>query len=176
MTCFEVDSTQHGVIESPFPNRQMILLHRHGSAGDSLDSPGLDRARPLDRQGRADARDLAKVLAPLEITQVVSSPLRRCVESVRPLATARGLEIELRDELEPDAPPAKTRALLRELPDFSLVCTHREVIERLFHGKIAAEKGGTWLLARKRGRLVPVEYVPPPTTVQPRLGAPVRSR
>jgi phosphohistidine phosphatase SixA len=175
MTRFEVDSTRHGVIESPFPHRQMILLHRHGSAGDSLASPRLDRARPLDRQGRADARELVKVLAPLEITRVVSSPLRRCVESVRPLANARGLEIELRDELEPDAPPGKTRALLRELPDFSLVCTHREVIERLFHGKIAAEKGGTWVLARKRGRLVPVEYLPPPTTVQPPLGAPVRS-
>jgi phosphohistidine phosphatase SixA len=154
----------------------MILLHRHANAGDRLDSPLLDRTRPLDRQGRADARELADVLAPLAVTRVVSSPLRRCVESVQPLATARALEIELREELEPDAPRAKTRALLRELPDFSLVCTHREVIERLFHGKIAAEKGGTWVLARKRGRLAPVEYVPPPTTVQPRLGALVRSR
>ena len=65
------------MIESPFPDRQMILLHRHASAGDRLASLRLDRARPLDRQGRADARELVKVLAPLEITQVVSSPLSR---------------------------------------------------------------------------------------------------
>ena len=153
----------------------MVLLHRHASAGDRLDSPGLDRARPLDGHGRADARELTDVLAPMEITRVVSSPLRRCVESVRQLATARGLEIELRDELAPEASPAKTRELLRALPDSSLVCTHREVIERLFHGRIAAEKGGTWVLARKRGRLVPAEYVPPPTRMPSRLGSLVRS-
>ena len=114
--------------------------------------------------------------APLEIARLVSSPLRRCVESVRPLATERRIAIELRDELGPEAPVAETRALLRGLPDFSLVCTHREVIERLFHGKIAAEKGGTWVLERRRGKLTPVDYVPPPTTVQPRLGSLARSR
>jgi 8-oxo-(d)GTP phosphatase len=136
----------------------------------------MDRARPLDPEGRADARELPEALAPLEIARVVSSSLRRCVDSIRPLASARGLEIEVHDELTPDAGLAETRALLRELPDFSLVCTHREVIERLFHGRIAAEKGGTWILERRRGTLTPVEYLPPPTSVQLRLGslAPIR--
>ena len=164
------------MIESRFTDRQMILLHRHASAGEGLDSPRLDAARPLDRRGRSDARLLPELFAPLEIARIVSSPLRRCVESVRPLAAARGLDIELRDELTPDARLAETRKLLREVPEFSFVCTHREVIERLFHGKIAAEKGGTWVLERRRGRLVPLEYVPPPTTAQAQLGSLVRSR
>ena len=155
-----------------------MLLHRHASAGERLDAPELDRARPLDRVGRADARRLADVLEGQEITRIVSSPLRRCVDSVKPLATVRGLEIELRDELEPQASAETTTGLLRGLPDTTLLCTHREVIERLFEGKIACEKGGTWILERRRSRLVPVEYIGPPTTLERerRLGALVRSR
>jgi 8-oxo-dGTP diphosphatase len=154
-----------------------MLLHRHASAGERLDSSSLDRARPLDRIGRADARRLPDVLEPYEITRLVSSPHRRCVDTIRRLAAVRGLEIELRDELAPDAAVAETRALLDDLPDTALVCTHREVIERLFDGKIACEKGGTWILERRGSRRVPVEYVAPPTTVERerRLASFVRS-
>jgi phosphohistidine phosphatase SixA len=107
---------------------------------------------------------LPDVLAPYEITRLVSSPHRRCRESLRQLAAARGLEIEQRDELARDASAEKAKTVLAELPDTALVCTHREVIGRLFDDEIASEKGGTWLLERRGPRLVPVEYLAPPTT------------
>jgi phosphohistidine phosphatase SixA len=156
-----------------------MLLHRHASAGGRLDVPALDDARPLDRVGRADARRLPDVLVGHELTRIVSSPLRRCLDSVAPLARARGLEIEMSEDLGTDASGEATARLLRELPDTALVCTHREVIGRLFGGAIASEKGGTWILERTRAKLLlPVDYIAPPTTLERerRLAALARSR
>jgi len=84
--------------------------------------------------------------------------------TVRALALERMLEIELRDELAPDAPAADASALLAELLDTALVCTHREVIERLFDGDVTCEKGAAWVVDRVAGRLDAVAYVPSPTS------------
>ena len=108
-------------------------------------------------------RDL---LARFEIDRIVTSPHARCVETVGPIAGARRLEIEQCTELEPDAALADVLALLAELSDATLVCTHREVIERLFSGEISCEKGGCLCVERRRGRLVPVDYMPPPPSVR----------
>jgi len=139
-----------------------MLLHRHSSAGEKRDSPIDDRARPLDPVGRADARRLPWLLAGYSLEGIVSSPYRRCLESVEPLAVARSLEVEPADELAPDAALDDVKALLERLDDATLACTHREVLDRLFDGRLACEKGGTWMVERRGSLLVPVEYVPPP--------------
>lgn len=136
---------------------------RHASAGQRFSSASLDRARRLDRVGRADARELPEALSEHAIDRVVSSPHARCVETVGALARSRHLRVELRDELLPDASIENVCALLDELPDSALVCTHREVIERLFD--LTCEKGGTWLLERRDGALEPVAYLPAPSSV-----------
>ncbi len=97
------------------------------------------------------------------IERVVSSPHARCLETVGALARSRNLRVEVRDELGPDGAVEEVLALLDELPDTALVCTHREVIERLFGSELTCEKGGTWLLERRNGRLEPVAYLPPPS-------------
>jgi phosphohistidine phosphatase SixA len=154
-----------------------MLLHRHASAGEKLESPSLDRARRLDGDGCADAAALRHALAGYPIERIVSSSHRRCIDSVRPLAEARGLPAERREELAPDALLEDTKALLEELPRNVLVCTHREVFERLFNGDLACEKGGTWVVERHGSRLVPTEYLPPPTSRHERRSAVlVRSR
>jgi 8-oxo-(d)GTP phosphatase len=140
-----------------------MLLLRHASAGERRPSATLDRARRLDRRGRADARELPAALAEHAIERVVSSPHARCVESVEALAHRRNLRVEIRDELAPDSPLEDVLALLAELPDAALVCTHREVFERLFDGELTCEKGGTWLVERRGGELAPVAYLPPPS-------------
>jgi phosphohistidine phosphatase SixA len=139
-----------------------VLLLRHASAGKRRSSATDDRARKLDRTGRGDARRLPDMLAGHEIDAIVTSPHARCVESVEPIARARGLEIECREELAPDASRRDTMALLAELPATTLVCTHREVIEQLFAGEVSCEKGGTWLLERRGRRWAPAAYLPPP--------------
>jgi phosphohistidine phosphatase SixA len=144
---------------------QKVLLNRHASAGERLSSASLDRARRLDRVGRADARELPDALTDHVVERVVSSPHARCVETVGALARSRNLRVEIREELLPDAAVEDIRALLSELPDTALVCTHREVIERLFGAELTCEKGGTWLLERDSSDWAPVAYVPPPSLV-----------
>lgn len=143
-----------------------MLLLRHAEAGERLASPRADRRRGLDPNGLRDAGGLPQLFAGQAIERIVSSPYARCLETVKLLAAEYSLKIERRSELLPDAARAQTLALLRELPDATLVCTHREVVERLFRGEVTCEKGGTWLLER-RGRLwSPAAYFPPPTSAK----------
>jgi 8-oxo-dGTP diphosphatase len=139
-----------------------VLLLRHASAGERRPSATLDRARRLDRAGRSDARELPDALEGHVVVRVVSSPHARCIETVEAFAHRRNLRVEVRDELMPDAPIEDTLALLAELPDEALVCTHREVIGRLLVD-LTCEKGALWLLDRRDGELAPVAYHPPPS-------------
>lgn len=140
-----------------------MLLLRHASAGERLSSASLDRARRLDRVGRADARMLPNALAGVPLTRIAASPHARCLETVRALALARGLRVEPSDALAPEAALEETRAFLASLPDDALACTHREVFERLFGGEATCEKGAAWIVERRGGTLVPVAYLPSPT-------------
>jgi phosphohistidine phosphatase SixA len=152
----------------------MVLLMRHASAGERLESPDQDRARGLDADGRADARALPAALAEREIDRIVASPTARCVATVLALARRRGIEIECRAELGPDASRKEILDLLGELSERTLVCTHREVFERIFRGKVTCEKAGTWIVERNGRRRVPVAvaYLPPPSSLVPETKAP----
>lgn len=142
-----------------------MLLLRHASAGERLSSPDVDRFRRLDEAGRALARQLIWSLAGREITRIVSSPLARCLESVVPLAESRHLVVESRWELEPDVSLDDLRTLLADLPDTTLVCTHREVLETLLGWDVTCDKGGAWVVERNGSELVPSLYLEPPAVV-----------
>jgi 8-oxo-(d)GTP phosphatase len=142
-----------------------MLLLRHASAGARLSSPGIDRFRRLDEAGRVTARQLVWAFADREITAIVSSSLVRCVESVVPLAQSRGLVVEDRWELEPDAPLEDLITLLGDLPDTAVACTHREAFEKLMGWDVTCEKGGAWVLGRNGSEIVPELYLAPPVSV-----------
>src|SRR6185436_5719102 len=76
-----------------------LFLVRHASAGHRASWEGEQRIRPLDERGRRQALALVDLLEGEPIERILSSPAFRCVQTVEPLAAARGLEIELRDEL-----------------------------------------------------------------------------
>jgi phosphohistidine phosphatase SixA len=102
----------------------MILL-RHASAGDSAKWKGDDRVRPLDKRGCKQAEDLVEQLSAFTIERIVSSPYLRCVQTVEPLARARGLEIEERTELGVDLQSSEGEELVRDLVGTAaLVCGH----------------------------------------------------
>ena len=142
-----------------------MLLLRHASAGERLSSPTIDRFRQLDQAGRADARRLVWTLADQEIERVVTSPLARCIQTIIPIAESRRLVVEPRGALLPDAHLDATLELLEDLPDASLVCTHREVILQLFSGEVTCEKGGAWVVERSGSLLSPTAYLSPPSAV-----------
>jgi 8-oxo-(d)GTP phosphatase len=142
-----------------------MLLLRHASAGVRLSSPEIDRFRRLDDAGRVVARQLVWSLAAHEITRIVSSPLARCVESVVPIAESRHLSVEGHWELEPDVPLDDLMTLLADLPDTSLVCTHREVFQLLLGWDVTCEKGAAWAFERRGHELAPTLYIAPPAAV-----------
>jgi 8-oxo-dGTP diphosphatase len=104
-----------------------VLLLRHARAGERAAWTGDDTLRPLDDRGLRQALAL-RDLAQRAIGRIVSSPYRRCVETVEPLAEALGVPIELDDRLAEGASPQLALALLAEL-DGGLACTHGDVIE-----------------------------------------------
>jgi 8-oxo-dGTP diphosphatase len=102
-----------------------LLFVRHASAGKRDEWEGDDRERPLDERGRFRAQQLVDALAEYRIDAILTSPYRRCVETVEPLATARGLEPEQRAELGEERQQTAGIALVRTLAGSEVVvCGH----------------------------------------------------
>jgi len=102
-----------------------VLLIRHASAGDRSEWRGDDRERPLDEKGERQAERLVALLASHEIDRILSSPAVRCVATVEPLARARGLSIEVREELSEEEQSSAGAELVRSLAGTdAAVCGH----------------------------------------------------
>lgn len=102
-----------------------MILVRHASAGDREEWEGLDRERPLDKRGRKQAKKLVERLASFRIDAVLSSPAVRCIQTVEPLARARGVELEVRRELAEEQQGTDGAELLRALAGgHVVVCGH----------------------------------------------------
>jgi 8-oxo-dGTP diphosphatase len=119
------------------------------------------------------ARQLAWAYADREITKIVSSPFPRCVETVVPLAASLGLAVEQHWELGPDSELEDILTLLVDLPDSTLACTHREVIEKVLGGDTPCEKGAAWILERSGPELVPALYIEAPAPFRAGMRQPV---
>lgn len=102
-----------------------MLLIRHGSAGERTAWTGDDGDRPLDQKGEAQAERLVALLAAFSIDRILSSPALRCVATVEPLAQARDLPIEIREELTEEEQDAAGSELVRSLAaSDAAVCGH----------------------------------------------------
>ena len=95
-----------------------LYVLRHASAGTRRPNPVLDSKRPLDKEGKAHCLHLAHVLNALKVSfdEVVSSPLKRSVQTAQLVATETGYErpIVLSDALAPEATFAGFKKLLDE--------------------------------------------------------------
>jgi phosphohistidine phosphatase SixA len=95
----------------------VVLLVRHASAGDRYEWEGDDRLRALDERGRRQASELVELLEQYEITRLLSSPFLRCIQTVGPLAQARRVDIEIRDELSEERQQVDGPTLVSSLHD-----------------------------------------------------------
>jgi 8-oxo-dGTP diphosphatase len=146
-----------------------VLLIRHAKAGDRERWQGDDRLRPLTPSGRRQAEALVEQLAEYPIGRILSSPYVRCVQTVEPLAAARGLPVEETGDITEGAGTGPLRRLLGEVGDAAL-CTHGDVVqdfvEWLHHRGVAVDgglaKGSTWVLDVVHGEVVAARYLPPP--------------
>jgi phosphohistidine phosphatase SixA len=119
-----------------------LLLVRHAWAGDRDEWEGDDRERPLDERGRRQAEELVERLRPYPIEVILSSPARRCVETVESLARARGLEIEQRRELAEDVGRTGGIPFVRSLAGRGVVVCGHGGLEHALPGAPKWKKGG----------------------------------
>ncbi|MEO6798112.1 MAG: phosphoglycerate mutase family protein [Candidatus Dormibacter sp.] len=148
-------------------------LVRHAKAGDRSDWEGDDRLRPLSPAGERQALALVDLLKDAGIQAVLSSPYRRCIQTVEPVARQFGLSVEPEGSLAEGAGGDTLIQLIRRLSGRNAVlCTHGDVLEEFLEhlirqgvvpgARARLEKGSTWVVDEEGGRIVKARYLPPP--------------
>jgi 8-oxo-dGTP diphosphatase len=109
-----------------------LFVVRHAKAGDRKRWKGApDEVRPLSNSGRAQSAALAERLIEEKPTRLVSSPILRCVQTLEPLGEQAGLAVEVDERLMEGASFEESLALVAELPDRAVICSHGDVIPDL---------------------------------------------
>jgi 8-oxo-dGTP diphosphatase len=153
----------------------LVYVVRHAEAGDPKGWDGADEARPLSDGGRRQAKHLIGLFADQPFMQLVTSPFLRCVQTMEPLAEARGLPIELRDELAEGRPWEYLEKVILEAEGEgpTAICVHgdafRALMSDLFEREVARRvdqsfrKGATWVLEVRDGAIDSARHVPAPS-------------
>jgi 8-oxo-dGTP diphosphatase len=105
---------------------------------------------------------------------LLSSPYVRCVQSLEPLAKARGLPVETPDGLAEGAP---VEAILELMPAVATdgpapLCTHGDIVQHALEdlqrrgvpldGPFELRKCSTWVVELSDGEVTRGRYIPPP--------------
>jgi len=152
-----------------------LIILRHTKALERGDWDEPDSQRTLDEVGFDQAQLLIKHLEPFAIDEVYTSDFTRCVQTVTPLAHARGLSIttvpSLNEEIFDEDP---TRAVsfanaLKQDEKNILICSHNPVIPTMLRGilntklknkdLIKLEPGDAWIIHRVNGEIVGLDYL-----------------
>jgi phosphohistidine phosphatase len=135
-----------------------LYILRHASAGVRRPNPLLDVKRPLDKEGKAHCLHLAYVLNALKVSFdcVISSPLKRSVQTAQLVATETGFEraIELTDALAPDATFSEFKKLLEahQSAENLLVVGHSPNIQSFLGGLLVPPAQANVMPAQVRMR------------------------
>jgi phosphohistidine phosphatase SixA len=150
----------------------MLYLVRHAKAGSRSEWTADDRLRPLSGKGRAQAAKIADRLAPFTTGELVSSPFLRCVETLQPLADRVDGAVRADARLAEDTGFEGALALLDDVPDGSVLCSHGDVIPATIGAlqrrgcRILTEpdwrKASIWVLTRTADAITEAIAWPPP--------------
>ncbi|MEO7061685.1 MAG: NUDIX hydrolase [Lapillicoccus sp.] len=114
-----------------------LVIVRHAKARSRSSWSHDDPLRPLDARGIAQAGAIVPLLAAFGISRLVSSPSKRCVDTLRPYAAALSLPLKLRDGLSEEGfasePDRAVRHLRRALDRgaATAICSHGPVLPTL---------------------------------------------
>jgi 8-oxo-dGTP pyrophosphatase MutT (NUDIX family)/phosphohistidine phosphatase SixA len=123
----------HAGLKGARPSRPLIVV-RHALSVRRKDWSAEDPGRPLSRDGKEQSKRLSKLLACWAPTRLVSSPSRRCVDTLAPFADRTGLPIDIEPGLSEEGfheNPKRAKTLiagLRAEREVILVCTHRPLL------------------------------------------------
>lgn len=148
-----------------------VYVVRHARAGSRSSWDGTDdRLRPLNGRGQRQALALATILSPL-VKTVHSSPYLRCVETVAPLATIIGADVDILDSLSEGESWRDALSLIKATSGPTVFCTHGDVLGDLINALqeqgvtisgYGVEKACTWSLTVSKGGVASARYSPPP--------------
>ena len=149
-----------------------VFLVRHAKAGDRSSWQGEDDLRPLSATGWLQAEQLVGAFAAFSLELVSSSPSVRCVQTVEPLAKARGLDVSV-DEALAEGNADRAIDLINGLVHIDAVlCSHGDVIPAVLDSMDTSgvriedawrwEKGSVWTLHTDDGRFTRATYLPAP--------------
>ena len=152
-----------------------LIILRHTKSLERGDWDEEDSHRTLDETGFDQAQLLIKHLEPFAIDELYTSDYTRCVQTVTPLAHARGLSItavpSLNEEsfkVDPENAITFANALKQDEKNI-LICSHNPVIPSMLRGilntklknkdLIKLEPGDAWIVHRVRGEIVGLDYL-----------------
>jgi len=161
-------------IEYDLPSMTLYLV-RHASAGTrgSL-GPHNDLTRTLDQLGHDQAAHVVELLGERGVERIYSSGAVRCVETVEPLRTALGLDVEVHEALLEGQSATMAIHLARSLATdhtTAVLCSHGDIIPDMVQtlaregmiivGQRAWAKGSTWEIRTRGGDLTEAHFLGP---------------
>lgn len=152
-----------------------LIILRHTKALERGDWDEEDSQRTLSEQGLQQAQALILHFQPFSLEEIYTSNYLRCVQTVTPLAEARGISIthvpslnEETFEADPTRSIAFANALKQDEKNI-LICSHNPVIPTMLRGilntklknkdLIKLEPGDAWIIHRIRGEIVGLDYL-----------------
>lgn len=158
----------------PVPDSVVVLV-RHARAGKRSQWDGDDDLRPLERAGHKQAQALAESIAYFAPQRVLTAEPVRCRQTVQPLASSLGLDVETEPAFSDlnyvNAPLATEAALLglAKPGQVSVVCSQGTTIPGLlahltpFVDNVDTKKAEWWVLSFVDGVAVAADrYAAPP--------------
>ena len=149
-----------------------LYVLRHASAGVRRLNPLLDVKRPLDKEGKKHCLQLAHVLNAMQVSfdVVVSSPLKRSMQTAQLVATETGYEqkILISNALAPEATYPQFQRLLRECAAFEnlLVVGHNPNITQFLGQLVGGGEAGAARIRLRKGSLARVALQRGPGVLQ----------
>ena len=150
-----------------------LFLVRHASAGTRTPTDD-DLDRPLDPTGFQQAADLVELLGDRGVTEIYSSRAVRCVQTVEPLATHLGLEVEVHPALVEGQSATMAIHLARTLAQAdttAVFSSHGDIIPdsiqtlaregMVIVGPRSWSKGSTWELSTRGGDITEAKFLGP---------------
>jgi phosphohistidine phosphatase len=148
----------------------ILYLMRHANAGAFRGNPVLDARRGLVKEGKEQCVLMARTLSALkvQIDLIVSSPLKRCLQTAQFLGTELGYDakVEVSPALAPSGSYAEFQALLAGYADREgvLAVGHNPNVFQ-FLGRLITGNGGASIRMRK-GSLARVDMHRHPPRLQ----------
>ncbi len=149
-----------------------LFILRHASAGTRRTNPLLDTKRSLDKDGKRHCLQLALILNSLDIQfdLIVSSPLKRCLQTASLIGTETGYETQIlhSNALAPAATLKDFQNLLKECSKVEnlLLVGHNPNLT-LFLGSLMVPAGGAPASVRlRKGSMARLVMTRGPATLQ----------